>query len=661
MRFGLNIVVAVLLALIFTSCSPEHSKIVLVDYGDYNISMEEFEQAYAKNVGGLEQAKKDSVEKFKDFLNLYANYKMKLRDAAVRGYDNNDDLQYELEDYRRKVGSTYIIEKKIIEPGLRKFYDERMEEYRISHIMIMPDSGSFLKAEKKANQIIEMINNGADYAQLAKEYSEDKHTKDDGGDIYWVTAGQIISVFEDAAKATKTGEIYPEPVQTQFGYHIIKVTDRQPRKPSVKASHILVNFKNADGVIDTAAALAEATELRNKLLNGADFAELAKNHSDDEGTALGGGDLGSFERKKMVKPFDEAAFNLKVNEISEVIESNYGFHIIQVTEIGKNPSFEDEKTNLRDQYKRTRYEKEKMAFADTLRKKFDFQLDTMLMDEIVKEADTIRFNDSYLNSKLRAKYKDRMIFSLNGKPVVMDSIYAYSQTEKKYTDRLINEKFMNVFATELSEKIAFEEYAGILEKEDPEFARLMDDYKNGIYIFKIQEDEIWNNVKIDSADVYAYYEKNKSNFTYPDRVDFSEILCRQDSSSQRIYNLVMNGVNFDSLAKEETQRGGFRAKSGKHGMVEVSSGELAAKAYSLTDAGEISEPFKTKDGFSIIRLNAKDPARNKTFEEARPEAASAFQELESKRLESEYLQKLKNTYQPNYYYEELTRAFKENK
>ncbi|MBU0558012.1 MAG: hypothetical protein KKD86_03440 [Bacteroidetes bacterium] len=103
MRFGLNIVVAVLLALIFTSCSPEHSKIVLVDYGDYNISMEEFEQAYAKNVGGLEQAKKDSVEKFKDFLNLYANYKMKLRDAAVRGYDNNDDLQYELEDYRRKV------------------------------------------------------------------------------------------------------------------------------------------------------------------------------------------------------------------------------------------------------------------------------------------------------------------------------------------------------------------------------------------------------------------------------------------------------------------------------------------------------------------------------------------------------------------------------
>ena len=109
-----------LFGVLLSSCSPEHSEIVVSKFDDTEITMKEFEEAYAKNVGGIEEAKTDSLPKLQNFLDLYTNFKMKLRDASIRGFDNNESLSAELLDYQRKVGSSYILEKQVVEPAVEK-------------------------------------------------------------------------------------------------------------------------------------------------------------------------------------------------------------------------------------------------------------------------------------------------------------------------------------------------------------------------------------------------------------------------------------------------------------------------------------------------------------------------------------------------------------
>ena len=101
---------------------------VIAEYGKYEITLDEFEHAYTKNVGGWENAMNQELSDYKNFLDLYVKFKMKLRDAQVRVYDKDPDLMNELKDYQRQVGVSYIIEKKINEPGIKQLYDRRKEE-----------------------------------------------------------------------------------------------------------------------------------------------------------------------------------------------------------------------------------------------------------------------------------------------------------------------------------------------------------------------------------------------------------------------------------------------------------------------------------------------------------------------------------------------------
>ena len=94
----------IVFSLIISSCSPRHSDIVVAKYGKDKITLGEFENAYTKNAGSIEAAKKDSISKYKNFLDLYVNFKMKLRDAYVRGFEEDPALKAELKDYKEKIG-----------------------------------------------------------------------------------------------------------------------------------------------------------------------------------------------------------------------------------------------------------------------------------------------------------------------------------------------------------------------------------------------------------------------------------------------------------------------------------------------------------------------------------------------------------------------------
>ena len=143
-------------------------------------------------------------------------------------------------------------------------------------------------------------------------------------------------------------KIYGEVVKTRFGYHLIKVTVKQHRYPKIKASHILIGFHNADGQIDTMAAKNRADSVYAQLTAGASFEEMVVLYSDDPGSKEKGGDLGFFERRMMVKEFDEVAFTMEVGQISEPVKTNFGYHIILLTDKMDTQPYDSEYENLKD-------------------------------------------------------------------------------------------------------------------------------------------------------------------------------------------------------------------------------------------------------------------------------------------------------------------------
>ena len=468
--------------------------------------MKEFEDVYAKNAGGYEVAKDDSLQKLKNFLDLYVNFKMKLRDAQVRGYDTDPELQNELEEYKQKVGETYLIEKEIIDPGIKQLYDRRKEELRVSHIMFRytPENEDSIK--NFVNSIIDSLNNGADFNSMVQKYTVDNFSKPSGGDIYYITSGMLPVEFEDAAYQTKVGEIYPKPVKTKFGYHIIKVTDKRDRIPQIHASHILIAIPAEGGGVDTAASKARIDSILAQLKNGADFAELAKKYSDDTGTKNNGGDLGFFERRMMVKEFDEAAFNLGINEISEPIKTQFGYHIIKLLEKKSYPDFASEKENLKQIFKQTRYQAEYDKLVDSLRQKYNYKLNDETFNTVISLSDSVKVGGEHPKMD---EMGTKTLFTYNNKSVDVKTFYDKMTAENEYLNKLINEDLLKRAVDKISADYLIEAETMNLEKTNKEFAALMDDYKNGIYIFKLQEDEVWNKVAIDSVKLLKLLRKDK--------------------------------------------------------------------------------------------------------------------------------------------------------
>jgi len=615
--------------------------------------MKEFEEAYAKSAGGFEQAKDDSISKLKNFLDLYVNFKMKLRDAEVRGFESDQSLTNELIDYKKKVGVTYLLEKQVVEPGVRDLYEKRKLEYRVSHLMIRPDSSGVDAARELAQSILDSIKAGADYEEMVEEYSDDTYSKNLGGDIYYVTAGQLPTEFEDAMYATEPGQVYPEVVETKFGFHIIKVTEKQPRVPSIRASHILISFQNEEGQLDTVAAKAKIDSLAERIKAGEDFAKLAEEYSAD-GSKQQGGDLGYFKRRDMVKEFDEAAFKLEVGEVSDVVKTQYGYHLIKLTDKKSYASFEEEKEGLKNLFKQIRYQAVYDELVNSLKEKYNLTINEETINKLASSLDSVRVGSEYNNID---ELRDLPVFTYAGKNLYAGDFLEQMETKPEFQNRIITKSLLEDAANKLGGDIALEEEALNLDKTNPEFASLMEDYKNGIYIFKLQEDEVWNKIKIDSAKLHHHYLETKDNYVWNDRVDFSEIFSKKDSLINYYYSLLENGEVFDSVASKYTERPGYKEKAGSFGLVDANSSTLAEAANKLKKPGDYTKPFATTGGFSIIKLNAKEPSRLKTFEEAKAEVSGSYQETESKRLDQAYIESLKKRYEPEYHYEELEKAF----
>ena len=198
------------------------------------------------------------------------------------------------------------------------------ERVHISHILIRPEDQDALL---KAREILTQARDGANFAQLAKKYSQDPGSAEQGGDLGYFGRGTMLPEFEQVAFALQPGAI-SDIVKTRLGYHIIRVEDR--KGDQVHARHILLiaNITKKD----KQKALKTITELREKIQSGADFSELARTFSEDATSASDGGDLGWIPVEHLPSDFKPVVEQLEPGQVSEPIRSSSGYHLIRLNE-----------------------------------------------------------------------------------------------------------------------------------------------------------------------------------------------------------------------------------------------------------------------------------------------------------------------------------------
>jgi peptidyl-prolyl cis-trans isomerase SurA len=183
----------------------------------------------------------------------------------------------------------------------------------------------------KLNDVEQQIKDGADFRQLAIANSDDQ-TALQGGDLGWRKMAQLPGVFIEAVEAMEVGQV-SQPIRSAAGFHLLKLYDRRGGEEKLIeqhfARHILVK---PNQIRDEAATIQLLKDLRQSVQEGADFATLSKEHSEDPGSALKGGELGWSMPGMFVPEFEETMSSIALNEVSEPFRSQFGWHILQVTD-----------------------------------------------------------------------------------------------------------------------------------------------------------------------------------------------------------------------------------------------------------------------------------------------------------------------------------------
>ncbi len=248
---------------------------------------------------------------------------------------------------------------------------EESSQYHLGHILIAVKEGAssteIQQAMSKADGLVKKLQAGQDFSQLAISDSDDANALK-GGDLGWRTMSEIPTLFVNEIRQMKQGEV-SEPIRSPSGFHIIKMLELKSTDNHMivktKVRHILVKTNE---LVDDAEAKKRLLALKARIADGDDFAALARAHSDDKGSALKGGSLDWVSPGDLVKPFEEAMAKLGINEVSEPVQTQFGWHIIQVLgRENKDDSSEFKKNLVRDAIRKRKIEEETELWVRRLR------------------------------------------------------------------------------------------------------------------------------------------------------------------------------------------------------------------------------------------------------------------------------------------------------
>lgn len=453
------------------------------------VSVSEFRRVYEKNLDLVEDEDSKDLDAY---LKLYINYKLKVKAAYDKGLDTSRAYKRELETYKNQLSAPYLQDKSFINQLIKDAYYRTKNEVRASHILVMlppqvygKDTLRFYNRILKARQ---RILAGESFEKVAKEISEDPSVKKNSGDLGYFSAFKMVYPFEDAAYKTKKGKV-SMPFKTRFGYHLVKVTAQRVSKGEIDAAHILITDT-------TAVGKKRIDEIYAKLNQGAQFDVLAKTYSNDKGSAGKGGRLPRFGSGRMVADFETAAFAIaKEGTYSKPIRTKFGWHIIKLLKKHPVGSFETMKAEITNRVKSSgRMRLSDDAVIQKLKKKYTIKVDDKALQ-------------LFQNSPRRIFPKDSMqdvLLSINEKQLTQEdfSNYIRNRRHRQVPDLLqmfTDEEIKNYFKENLVHT-------------EPDYKYTLQEYQDGLLLFELMQQKIWNKAAKDSIGLQRYFTEHKSKY-----------------------------------------------------------------------------------------------------------------------------------------------------
>ena len=521
--------------------AQDNKDAVLMTIGGTKVTVSEFENVYHKN--NTKEVVNDS-KSLNDYVDLYVNFKLKVKEAEEMGLDTAKSFIDELNGYRKQLAQPYLTDKDVNEKLLKETYNRLQEDIHASHILVKVAENALpkdtLEAYTKIMKIRARILKGEDFNKVAAEkgISDDPSSKDNGGDLGYFTALQMVYPFESAAYSTKVGEI-SMPVRTRYGYHIIKVTDRRKAQGEVLVAHIMVKTAPNMTKDDSLNAKTKMDEIYSKLKVGAKFEELAQQYSDDKASAKNKGELPWFGTGKMPIEFEKAAFAITNKaDFCQPMRTKYGWHIIKLIDKRGLAPFDDMKSDLKAKVtKDSRSQVGRTALIAKIKAESKFKEAIKTRDEFYKLMDTTIFEGRWDAAKAAALKKP--MFNLNDKIYSQTDFANYissHQSKRAKTDvQIVINQLYSQFLDESI--IAYEESR--LDKKYPEFKALMQEYRDGILLFELTDQKVWSKAVKDTAGSKEFYDAHKTNYMWDERSDASVYSCADDKIAVQVSKLLL--------------------------------------------------------------------------------------------------------------------------
>lgn len=601
------------------------------------ISKSEFERVFKKNNSKETNFDKKAVN---EYLQLYINYKLKVREALELGMDTAKAFNDELGGYRKQLAQPYLVDKQVSEKLLHEAYDHMKSDVRASHILIKCDQNALpsdtLLVYNRVMKVRADIMKGTDFAAVARRTSEDPSAKDNGGDLGYFSALQMVYPFENAAYTLKKDEV-SMPVRTRFGYHIIKLTDSRPAQGEVTVEHIMIKAGATVKGEDSAKAAIKINEIYAKLKGGEKFEDLARQFSEDQTTAKNGGTLPSFGTGRMVPEFEKAAFSLKYpGDYTEPVKTSYGWHIIKL--MGTKPvgTYEELQADLKQKVQKdSRSELSRTSLIARVKSKYNFKEVPKAKDSFMSTIDSSLSSGKWSTEKA-VSLKGNM-FTIGNKTFSQQDFATYVndhqvKRESGIPAKVMANNFYNDWVNEAT--LGYEESK--LDSLYPDFRNLMQEYRDGILLFELTDKKVWSKAVKDTVGLREFYEKNKNNYMWSNRVDATVYTCASEEVATEVRKLMKKVDDDDTLMARvnKSSQLNLQVKSAK-----FSKGENDAIDKVTWKTG-LSSNISLNNQVVFVNVKSLLPAAPKLLDEAKGLITADFQN----QLEKEWIDSLRSKY-----------------
>jgi peptidyl-prolyl cis-trans isomerase SurA len=624
-----------------------------MELNDTKVTKSEFLQIYLKN-NDNPKFDKASID---EYMELFKKFKLKVAEAEALGYDTVPKLKRELEGYRKQLALPYLIDSTENRAMVTQSYERLKTEVRASHILLRLKPTASVKDTLKAyTRLIELrkrIINGEDFELVAqsKNSSEDPSVATNGGDLGFFTAFQMLYPFEERAYTTAVGKT-SMPFRTKYGYHILKVTDKRQARGTTKCAHLMVSSPLESSVEETASAekkIAEIYALLQDSLTDEKWKNYVAKYSDDPSSNRKGGELpvfGSGTSQRMVPVFEDAAFSIKEDgAISKPVKTDYGYHIIRRIEWNDLKPFEKMEKELQKRVnKDERSKKTQDVFVSKLKTKYGFvQGELQYKDWFVENLDSSFFIGNWTADSLKV---DQVMFSIGTKSYRQ---MEFSKFLRKSFRNGRGKDFKTIVDTKYKEWVkqgvlAYEE--SMLDSKYPEYKALVQEYHDGIILYEIMSDKVWNKAVKDTTGLKSYYDIQKTKYMWPDRIDATVYICASSDVSDKVFKMLKKKKNNSRVILEEVNEDSelnLDVKMNKY--IQSSTGFLKGKSF----VKGRNEGYEFENKFYVIFVNEMLSEMPKELSEIKGAVISDYQN----HLESYWMKELVEKYPITIYDEVL--------